>query len=515
MRSVLPCLLALAVAAGPAPGLSSPALAASAAYADVLRLPPGDRRFARYLWMPRPGADLKVAQRLHWNLLSREKEFGTPVEATSDLLRLDLREYRLPADVWEKFAAIDVFFHSKKEFLAPGEFYEFWPGGKVGGKFFRRGRYTVKAKAGAAIDRPAFFLPEADIDGLRAETCSEAPIVYGLWALVQSCRDISIRNEREGVGYRDFLRFQNRGQFFDLTGMDPVQTLKKLQELRAAVTTSGISQQARFVESVRGVNGEGWFTLDHFHDPVVRRNLRRGEVAHDAERHIAPLSNGLPGNGLFAADGTAQDSAPDKLGPDDSPSRVGRDGRIHENKTCWGCHAAWKRGDEYLKPLRTDWTRSHFRIGPGGAGRALTDPSKKVQLELRRQYLSDLGKALDDGRRNYRYAIGRVTATTENPRGLSVYEAGRLYVGEINWYIEEPVTLERAALEAGVTPARLLAAIRAWERKVGQVEDVLAGYLTDPPESLTRLEWEASYQLAQALLTGRGPASLTRKKKKQ
>ena len=500
-------LLALLAVAAPL-HTYDPVGAVRAADSDAARLTPGDAPYQRYLVLPHKDEDLpraRLVQKLHWNKLSRHKSMGTPTQVSPRLLRIDLRDYKLPATVWEQFAAHDVYFHSKKTYVVESVIQQYWPGGvdPKDKKHYARGAVKVTVGKGGSVDAPAYYLPQEMMDRLRACLITEVPIVNAQWALVQSARDISIRNQREGAGYRDFLQFQNRDEYFDLVGIDKKETNKRLLELRAFVPVSGISQQGRFAESANGVGGWGMFTLDTFREQgrgVGKRNLRRAEFVPDAERHIFPLPNGLPGNALFDGKGLSQDSAPDQLGPDDSPHRVGKDGRVHNGISCERCHGARNKAWEYVIPLK-DWARKHFT-----KGRALTDPDKKVELELRAQFLEDIERPLKLARENFRHAYGKAT-------GLSVYEACTLYCQEWNDYVERPVTLEVASRELGTTPEKFLLALKAYQKVKGQIDNVLAGFLDDSPEPLTRLEWEDTYQFAMSILLGIVPPDIARKQK--
>lgn len=479
----------------------SPAGAVSVAFADARRVPTADRAYQRYLWAPRPSADFQKLIRLQVNLLSDQGDFGQPVWVRPDLARLDVRDYgwHKRLGVWEKFAKTDVFFHQKVKFLVYARVTQYWPGGREGGKFFRRGRYVRHVKAGAVVDAPSFWLPGAEIDGLRDLLYSEAPILNAEWWFVQTARQISLRNRDEGTGYYDFLGLKDRKAFFRLTGLNEKLSEKLFQEWRAAVVKSGVSAQNRQVVVLRGVTGRVWVTLDTFTEQgrgVVKRNLRRGEFRHDVEELYGFLPNGLFVTLLSDVKGVAQDTAPDRIGPDDSSLRVGRDARIHVNLSCIRCHGL-DRG--FLKPI-DDWARRTFT---SGLPLSIQDYDRDVLLELRRQYLNDLKRLLARDRENYQDATWRLV-------GLDAADVARLYGRAWNSYVEDTLGPQEAAVELGVTPEVLLRRLKLYALARGGADLVLAGFLDKNPQRLTRLEWEDSYALAQAILAGVPPEVIRR-----
>ncbi len=67
------------------------------------------------------------------------------------------------------------------------------------------------------------------------------------------------------------------------------------------------------------------------------------------------------------------------------------------------------------------------------------------------------------------------------------------------------MTLADAAREVGVSEKVLLDAIKkhaSVKEGRGGADLILAGFLDEPPDKLSRLEWEDSYALASALVLG-------------
>lgn len=492
--TLLPCLLVLAPEEAAA---ASPATATAAAFQDIQRVQRKDRAYQRYLWAPNPSANFRKLIRIQANLLSTAGDFGLPTWVHPDLARLDLRDYGWDkrAEVWEKFAATDVYFHQRVRFAAPARVVQFWPGGKERGRPFRRGKYVRRVLAGQVLDSPGFWLPQLQINSLRAQTYSEAPILNGEWWFVQTARQLSIRNVVEGTGYYDMLGLKDRKAFFRLVGLNEAVAQRTFQEWRAVVAKSGVSAQNRQVLALRATTGRVWFTLDVFRAAgrgIAKRNLRRGEFKFDVQEIYGYLPNGLPVTFLADARGVAQATAPDSIGPDDSSLRRGRDGRIHANLSCIRCHGL-DRG--FLKPV-DDWARKTF--ANGGRPLSLQDYDRDVLQELRRQYLADLNRMLNRDREDYSEATIRLT-------GLDVADMTRLYGRAWNSYVEQVVTRKAAAAELGVTEEVFVRQLRFYSAAKGGADLVLVGYLDDPAQELTRLEWEDSYAFAQAILHGVPP----------
>ncbi len=502
MRVVYSLLAILALAAGCG---ASPATAVKAAAADAVNLKVRegkDCRFYRYLWVPDGANDTLIVLKFHLNLLSREADFSTPVAIGRDVVRIDLRELKLQKRVlvWEKLADTDVFFHTKVKALVDLKIKVAWPGGvdKTDRKFYKPGIYPEKRKAGRIFSTGAPWLPQKELYYLRATLLTECPIVFGQWFFVQSARQISIRNKQEGTGYYDFLALKDRNAFFELIGLDEKKAIKLYKEWRAVVDKSGISAQNRQIVALNATTGRAWGTLDTFTASgrgIAKRNLRRGEFAHDAEEWYGVLSNGLMVTFLGNKDGVAQESAPDKIGPDDSLLRVGRDARVHANLSCIRCHGADR---DMLKPIN-DWARKTFRST--GVLR-FQEKNKKVYLELKRQYLSDLDRVLARDRSDYVDAIARCTTSKLHPRGLTSPQITKLYGTFWNDYVENGVTAKRAALELGVDEKCLIDALKAYQKRTGKSDLALVGFLDVPAQKLTRLEWEDSYFLAQTIVAG-------------
>ena len=522
-------------------GPASPASAVKAAHADLAAVAAADEAaaklakdyqpqapFYRYLWVSTPEKhrdDFLVALALQLNLLSVQGKLYLPTLVAPDVVRIDVRHYgwvlhrrgkleRNVLPLWEKFAEIDPFFHQRITLLEDATFVVVWPGGpdpKQAGKEYKRGKFKLEKKAGRDHFVPGLDLPAKEIEDLRCWTYSEAPVLMAEWWFVQTARQVSLRNVQEGVGYYDWLGLKSRKDFFALTGADEDLAKKLFRSWREVVRKSGISQQNRQVFALGSASGRVWGTYDTFKQQgagVAARNLRDGEFAHDAEEWYGFLPNGLWVTFLSDKAGVAQESAPDKIGPDKSAFNVGNDGRVHANLSCIRCHGVDK---DFLKPVN-GWAKKAFR--QGGVLR-IGDKDKEVLLELEGEYLRDLDEALDDDRRVYLRAVRALTASKKHPKGLTAPQLTKLYCEAWNRYAEADVSLDDAAREIGVAPEALQKGIKAYAVARGGTDLVLSAFIDDPPDVISRLDWEDSVRLAVTLAAGVIPPEQPKKEKAQ
>jgi hypothetical protein len=510
--------------------------AVATVFRDSQRLTAKDRCFARYLYWPDEGEKRErinyLLTLIQCNLRSTTGSFGKPVRVVPGIYRIDMRDYdwHKKAEVWERFAGLDPFFHMKLKLLenrSEGHI-TYWPGGPQGGKDYKAGPFKLNLKEGDILDGPALWcdplvqLPGGGpvismYDTLRKDHLTEAPILFGPWWFVQTTRQLSIRNKDEGTGPYDFLGIKSREDMFSLAGLNEKKARERFAAWAAVIEggTSGISQQNRQIVLMRGATGFIWGTLDVFAEKdggVVKRNLRPGEFKHDAEEWVYHLPNGMLGEALFNNKGVTQASAPPEIGGDKSPLNVGNDPRVHVG-LCTRCHGVDKDG---IKPI-TDWARDTFRLTKG-KGHLLQDQEKGTKIELESLYLRDIARLETADRAEYSFAVANLTVSNDIPPGLTpaqmaerhYYPKGmtfaqmtKLYVEEgWNRYVEERVTLERAALELGVTSKRLQESLFKYNADRGGGDLVLTAFVADPPRKISRLEWENSYGFTQVITRG-------------
>lgn len=425
------CLLA----AGPAP--ASPQSALAAASKDACTL--SDDRACRTRYMARPPwvsrqdwAETWVPKLLKaWaNGLSRESEFAGFRAVGPDVVAVILDDFKWDAKVWEKQRREPYFHRSRLEWYEAGAGYE-------------AGWYRV-------YYRP-HWLDANDLCKLEERTHSKVGIVRADWWLFYSSRQIDLDNKERGFGYLDWLGLKKRADFEALREVDKKRSIRIGLELRAVIEEdhSGVAQKGRQIEwfATYG-DGDYWLTLDTddtSNDNRPPARLEPGAFLHKAEEGYISLPNDLWAYWLGNDKGVKQATAPDFIGPNDSPLRKelgGRDARIHF-ASCLHCHV-----EGGLQPI-DDWARRTFR-----GGRQLDEEDYQKALRFKRQYTSDLNARLEKGRA--RYAAALKNCADLDPAGFA-----RLHAVAYYGYAPRPRTAADLAAEMGVTEACLLKALRA------------------------------------------------------
>lgn len=527
MKKLLAVVLLLSLSAwAPQAQALSPEKAVLAALADADQQAAEDQPFLLYLFQPDDTyADFLPAQRLHVNLISTQANLAYPKLVCLGLWRVDIRDYGWSKAVVLKLADIDPYFHRRqiadinvdvlvevvvnktiKVEVDVEEEYD-----QEYGSYDKYGNYTKaytkkeKRKVKKLVDkvvqvkeqvkRPAqrqvrnqqLYAPQAagQLAALALLLQSSVPIVRADWFLVQGARQISLTNRETGAGYYNWLGVKDRGDYFELIGLDARAAAKN--EIRAVIGDSGVTAQNRQVVRDGATNGGHWSTLEVFDQSgagIAIQTLRKGEFAEVAEEHYAPLPNGLPVTFLSDAQGVRQDAVPDKIAGNKSALNVGNDTRVHVNIACMQCHAG-----QVLQPLTDD-----VRVTYTGRLGVLTN-DKNVSLELNRSYATGLNRLLARDRGDYQDVFKVVT-------GLDAQKAAEAYSQAFTKYAYGRVGLQGAAIEFGVKPPQLVKALKDSAFRLGRGDFRTDPWLLDPPGTIARLTYEDAYQDIQDALYG-------------
>ena len=477
---------------GPASGQVQPPAPADAvvlALRDVRQQPAQLRGQTRYLSLGHVSeAERGILIRVlgyHCNALSREADIVLPavVPGTGGtLLRLNLSDYDWPADVWDKLQ--DPMFHVKIQ--AQPAVKKLWPGGvwAQDGKHYPAGSfwYTEKATAGAKKTALAPWLPAAEAAELVNLTQSAAPIVRGDWFLWQT----AVNHDRGGAGYYAFLGVKSKADFDKMAGYDrKLARAAKLTELQEAVAVSTVTLQPRRIEVDRALSGHYYTTFDNAqavddHNPL---RILNGGFKFDAQEFFHHLPNGVFAWGLANAKGELQDTAPDNIASDSTAH--GTDRRVAINLSCIRCHGP--QGG--VQPV-DGWARNLF-VGE----LRLQSPDYDKLKELRQKYLRDLDGPLEDGRRTYTRAIAQATG------GMKPAELAAAYGRAFAEY-DAPVSLERAARDAGTSPENFQRGLRAYLLRTGSVDTVASAFLSKRRGGLPVTSYHEAIPLIQTALRG-------------
>jgi WD40 repeat protein/mono/diheme cytochrome c family protein len=285
---------------------------------DLQSLEPRQRRYARYLTLNHlaaagmPAADLerhRHALAKLVNSLSWHPRVTRPaaVDPAKTVFRLDLRDYKWSARLWDKLAAT-------------------YP-------------YKIPADGDTAKE-------------LVRLTGSEQPFLRGDWFAATASRP---------PFYFDFLQLPLTDRAVErLVQVDAASDLQEERVVRAGFNGSGVARNNRILQRHDAAFGAYWHSFD-FRDNTGRQNVFERPVGFQQAggEIIFNLPNGLQGYLLVDGDGRRVDKAPGDIVSD--PKRP--DKLVVTGLSCMGCHF---RG---LLP-KDDQVRAHVLKNPTAFARA-------------------------------------------------------------------------------------------------------------------------------------------------
>lgn len=497
---MLSALALLLQPAPPAPITFAEVVAAAAA--DARALPPGLAPLTRYL----SAAHLAEADRrelfavmaYHVNGLSREARIVAPRQVTPWLWAVRLDDYRWDAKVWEDLRRVNHYFAARVQTPAPAKrtvrkTRQVLATDPYGRQVYQTQEYTEEladpAPKAAADHIPAPWLPAAGMTALVTLTGSQTPIVRADEFLHQT----GIQADRAGHGYYDWLALKSQKDAEALAALDRRKAEELYRELAAIVPVSGVGLNNRQVFRYATLTGSWWETRD------PKTNADRSNAVSnllndfkaDALEIVFTLPNGLPGYYLADDKGVQQDAAPDTIAADHRSTN--NDRRVHVGMSCVTCHA-----DGGLKPIR-DYARKIYNSATGLALGALAlDPATARRLES--VYLGPLDRA-------YKRDLADFGEAIRTASGLAPADMAKAYERQWSRYLDEPVTLARAAAEAGTTPEKVRQALRAHAKAKGVVDPVLAVYLLADEDQVPvrREHFEEHFPVLMLILGGLNP----------
>lgn len=449
--------------------LASPQQALAVAHANCKRIAPESQVQVRYLDATHlPPKDLIEAFQVisgHCNGLSTESDINLPTFLEGGVFRVNLLDYGWKMETWEKLAEDEPYFHAEVE-----QEYGYIVNGVWKTTETRRERAHVGGQP--AID-------------LISMTQSQVPIVRVDWFFSQT----AIQYKRK-AGYYDFLGIKNQKDFETLVGFDKkLNDASKRKELLEAVSDSGVTQEPRRIARFPAVDGMGyWKTFDQFSETArdkknPLRVLDDENFDFDASEEYGGLPNHLWVTGLFAKDGTRQDSVPDAIAHD--KTTASNDGRLHVNLACIRCHGP----HDGIQPMG-EWARGLFRLqGP----LRLQSPSYEVIKDLRQKYLRDLKVPMELDRQAYVRALFQAT-------GMNPVKYTQAYAAMWSRFEDEKVAPERAATEWGVDRQTMTTKLDAHLKSTGSLDNVLAKLYDGG--SIKRRQYEEVYQLGAQIIGG-------------
>jgi mono/diheme cytochrome c family protein len=337
--------------------------------ADLQALDPRQRRFMRYLTLTHlanaglPEEDLQIhrhALAKLVNSLSWHPRITPPraVDPLRTVYRLDLRDYKWTARMWERLAVV-------------------YP--------YRPGEESDALKACAAL------------------TGSAQPILRGDWFVANASRP---------PFYHDFLQLPSTDRALErLLQVDVLADLQDDNAVRAGFNGSGVARNNRILERHDAAHGAYWRSYD-FSDNTGRQNIFErplgplpGPSAFVAAggEIIFHLPNGLQGYLLVDAQGRRVDKAPGEIVSD--PKRPDR--LVENGLSCMSCHV---RG---LLP-KDDQVRGH--VLENAAAFSREDRDAILALYPRRTRMRQLMK---EDMERFARALRQAGVPPEEPEAIS------------------------------------------------------------------------------------------------
>jgi hypothetical protein len=475
-------------------GLYTPNDCVIAALADVKTLPPDVAKYTRYFdarnLTIRPEQFGIVSYQV--NSLSHYPTIVKPVQVKPWLWRINLNDYAMTSEVWEKFDLFDSYYHIPvAEVAAPIKLPDPEPVKSV----TINGAVQPQAKPAAkepehppkVYAKPGFGLDVTAITELSEITKTGVPIMRGDDYVFLT----GIQVNRAGVGYLDQHGFKSLDDVKKLARLDEKGSDELFRTRAGFMGKSGVALNNRQVYRLVATSGPWWETHDSkssVKQSNAINNLNR-DFKHNAEEIVFRLPNDLPG--YYACDdkGVQAESVPDFIAADQRAS--GNDRRIHVGYSCITCHE--KNG---LKDM-TDFARSYFQSDPKVSLKILEADQFKAQL-----LKSSLGKSLiepfERDAEDYGKAIQEASGI--DPKNFSA-EYEKFWAA----YLNEYVTLEKAAFECGVTPEILKKALLEYAAVKGVTNPVLSSYLHEKVLPVRREHFSEHFQLLMLILSGAKP----------
>ena len=222
--------------------------------------------------------------------------------------------------------------------------------------------------------------------------------------------------------------------------------------LRAGFYPSGVSKSVRLIERHVSSYGAYWKSydfkpVDPKEQPPKRRNLKayptgpggREGFEHDGGEMIFSLPNGLQAYMLTDAAGKQIPKGPTDVVVDKEAVRRGRDPEVVNGVSCMNCHWSGMLN-------KTDQIRDHVLSQPTAYSKSVVEFVTAVYAPK-----ADLNAKLKEDRERFEAAVKRCGLT-----GLAKSEP----VATLAFQFDEPLDLDLAAAEAGVTIDKFVAALR-------------------------------------------------------
>ena len=345
----------------------------------------------------------KLVNSLSWG---REVRVPQPIDPTKTILRIDLRHYKWNEnEAWSRIVAADPY----------------------------RVTYTHAAA------QTCYLLTKSELPHARADWfvfAASRPPLYNLILGLPDKPDEMLKFEKERLGVDVARNLQ------DYNGV-----------LRAGFFPSGVSKSIRLIERHGSSYGAYWKSydfkpVDPKEQPPKRRNLKANPTGpggplgfeHDGGEMIFNLPNGLQAYMLTDAAGQQIAKGPTDVVVDKEAVKRGRDPEVVNGVSCMNCHWSGMLN-------KTDQIREHVLSQPAAYSKEVIEFVTAVYAPK-----ADLNAKLTEDRQRFEAAVRQCGLI-----GLAKSEP----VATLAFQFDEPLDLDLAAAEAGVTPDKLVAALRS------------------------------------------------------
>ena len=344
----------------------------------------------------------KLVNSLSWG---RVVQVPKPIDATKTILRIDLRHYKWNEnEAWSQIIAADPY------------------------------RVTYSDKSAQSC----YTMTKCELPHVRADwfvfSASRPPLYNKILGLPETPEQmLAFETTRLGVDVT-----KNLADYNDV--------------MRAGFYPSGVSKSIRLIERHVSSYGAYWKSydfkpVDPKENPPRRRNLKafptgpggKNGFEHDGGEMIFSLPNGLQAYMLTDAAGKQIPKGPTDVVVDKEAVKRGRDPEVVNGVSCMNCHWSGMLN-------KTDQIRDHVLSQPKAYTKEVFEFVTAVYVPK-----AELNAKLKEDRDRFEAAVKRCGLT-----GLAKSEP----VATLAFQFDEPLDLDLAAAEAGVTPDKLVSALR-------------------------------------------------------
>ena len=453
--------VALVVAFGASGASAQPGRAVADALADCLRQPAGARPYLRYL----STENVPAGDRATWeavvslavNSLSRGPVVARVPAATPTLLRVDLRDYKIPTTAWDRLGELgsgrapvpEPYYHRVTQTREVKEEVrqEWWPAGTdKDGRPYPAGYYPTRYRqkgAAKALQAHGGWLPKDDLVTLVAMTESEQPVYRADWFAYYALLE---------PRYHELLALGDKeDDFRKLGAADEKAADDEGAQARGAVVFSEVAPNNRILQRTPTLRlyGRGWYwrSFDFGSSVSVSDVLASADAAlsdrSDAHEIIASLKNGLQAYFLSDGKGNRLDRAAVEVARD---TRNGFRSVEVEIRNCFACH-----GPKGMIPVDDEVRAAAKQPLAAAAGVLKEKDARQAERFLEKYAAAPLDELLKADALQYQQAVRQATGLESAAAAAALTKFQKAY--------ESPLSAADMARECGCSEKELSALV--------------------------------------------------------